>query len=145
MTSASSRDRGFSPASRVLLSLAAATVTIAGLYLARGVIGPLAIAALVVMVAHPLRQPLLRRGAPSALATAAVVAVSYLILIIMGTLLIVAVAQLVALLPQYADQLAAIEDQLVQQVSQLGLDVTALIEIPRLCSSKFPTRRRCSA
>ena len=42
---------GFSPASRVLLTLAAATIAIAGLYLARGPIGTLAIAALVVMVA----------------------------------------------------------------------------------------------
>ena len=113
---------GLSPASRVLLTLATATITIAGLYVARGVIGPIAIAALVVMVAHPVRRPLERRGVPSWLATAAVIVVAYLILVVMGTLLVVAVAQFVDLLPQYADRFAALEDQLVPLVSQIGLD-----------------------
>jgi AI-2 transport protein TqsA len=116
---------GFSPASRVLLTLAAAAITITGLYLARGVIGTFAIAALVVMVAHPVRHALERRGAPKPLATAAVIAVAYLILLIMGLLLIVAVSQFVSLLPQYADQFAAAEEQLVALVTQLGMDQTS--------------------
>ncbi|HEY5788010.1 MAG TPA: AI-2E family transporter [Microlunatus sp.] len=113
---------GFSPASRVLLTLAAATIAIAGLYLARGPIGTLAIAALVVMVAHPVRHRLERRGVPSPVATAAVIAVAYLILLIMGLLLVIAVSQFVGLLPQYADQFAALESQLVGLVTQLGVD-----------------------
>ena len=113
---------GLSPASRVLLTLATATITIAGLYLARGVIGPLAVAALVVMVAHPVRRPLERRGVPSWLATAAVIVVAYLILVIMGLLLVIAVAQFVDLLPQYADRFTALEEQLVPIISQIGLD-----------------------
>jgi AI-2 transport protein TqsA len=117
--------RGFSPASRVLLTLAAATVAIAGLHMARGVTAPLAIAALVVMVAHSVRVPLERRGVPSAVATAAVIAVAYLILLVMGVLLLIAVSQFVGLLPQYADQLAATESQLVAQVSKLGLDTSS--------------------
>ena len=115
---------GLSPASRVLLTLAMATVTITGLYLARGVIGPLATAALVVMVAHPVRRPLERRGVPSWLATAVVIVVAYLILVVMGLLLVVAVAQFVDLLPQYADQFAALEDQLVPVISKIGLDTS---------------------
>lgn len=115
---------GLSPASRVLLTLAAAVITIAGLYLARDVIGPLAVAALVVMVAHPVRRPLERRGVPSWLATAAVTAVAYLILVIMGLLLIIAVAQFVQLLPQYADRFTALEDEVVSLISRLGLDTS---------------------
>ena len=115
---------GFSPASRVLLTLAAATIAIAGLYLARGPIGTLDIAALVVMVAHPVRHRLQRRGVPSPVATAAVIAVAYLILLIMGVLLIIAVSQFVGLLPQYADQFAALENQLVGLVTQLGVGST---------------------
>lgn len=113
---------GLSPASRVLLTLAAATITIAGLYLAQGVIGPLAVAALVVMVAHPIRRPLERRGIPSWLATAAVVVAAYLILVVMGLLLVIAVAQFINLLPQYADQFAELEEQLVPMISKIGLD-----------------------
>ena len=121
-TPAVSTRGGFSPASRVLLTLAAATITIAGLYLARSVIGTLAIAALVVMVAHPVRHRLERRGVPSPVGTAAVIAVAYLILLIMGLLLIIAVAQFVGLLPQYAEQFAALESQLVGLVAQLGVE-----------------------
>ena len=51
---------------------------------------------------------------PSAVATAAVIAVAYLILLVMGVLLLIAVSQFVGLLPQYADQLAATESQLVK-------------------------------
>jgi AI-2 transport protein TqsA len=119
---APSTREGFSPASRVLLTLAAATITIAGLHLARGPIGTLAIAALVVMVAHPVRHLLERRKVPSAVATAAVIAVAYLILLIMGLLLVIAVSQFVGLLPQYAEQFAALESQLVGLVTQLGVD-----------------------
>ena len=104
---------GFSPASRFLLTLAAATITITGLYLSRGVVGPFAIAALVVMVAHPLRRPLQVRGVPAPLATAVVIVVAYLILLVMGVLLLVAVGQFVTLLPQYADSFSALESQLV--------------------------------
>lgn len=116
---------GFAPASRVLITLAAAALTVAGLYLSRGVIAPLAVAALVVMVSHPVRHPLLRRGVPAPLATAAVIALAYLILIIMGTLLLIAVAQFVNLLPQYADQFSDLEAQLVPYVQQLGLDTSS--------------------
>ena len=115
---------GFSPASRVLLTLAAAAITIAGLHLARAPIGTLAIAALVVMVAHPVRHLLERRKVPSPVATAAVIAVAYLILLIMGLLLVIAVSQFVGLLPQYASQFAALESQLVGVVSQLGVSTS---------------------
>jgi predicted PurR-regulated permease PerM len=115
-----SRRAEFSPASRVLITLAATTVAIIGLYLGRDLIGPFAIAALVVLVAHPVRFPLERKGIPSALATAAVIAVAYLILIVMGVLVIVSVAQFVALLPNYADQFSAAEDQVIAALKSVG-------------------------
>lgn len=113
--------RGLNPATRVLLTLAAAVLTVAGLYVARGVIGPLAVAALVVMVAHPLRRPLERRGVPASLATLTVVVAAYLILIIMAALLLVAVVQFVELLPDYSDRLLALQEQLLPLMTQLGL------------------------
>ena len=116
---------GFTPASRVLITLAAATIAVAGLYLSREVSGPLLIAALVVMVSHPVRHPLQRRGVPAPLATAAVIALAYLILVIMGVLLIIAVTQFVNLLPQYADQFADLENQLVPLITELGLNTSS--------------------
>ena len=47
-----------SPALRVLIGLAAAVVALVGLYFARDIIGPLAIGAVLVIICHPLRQPL---------------------------------------------------------------------------------------
>lgn len=120
------KGHGFSPASRVLLTLAAAAITIAGLYLSRGVIAPFAIAALVVMVTHPLRHPLERRGLPAPAATAAVIAMAYLILVVMGVLLLIAVSQFVNLLPQYADRFAGLQDQLAAAVAELGLDTSSV-------------------
>ena len=130
---------GFTPASRVLITLAAATLTVAGLYFSKGVIAPLAVAALVVMVSHPVRHPLQRRGVPAPLATAAVIALAYLILIIMGVLLLVAVAQFVNLLPQYADQFTKPTDDLVPTCSSSGWTPAVL----RRWSSRS-TRSSCS-
>ncbi|MDN5762077.1 MAG: AI-2E family transporter [Microlunatus sp.] len=123
---------GFSPASRVLITLAATTVAIVGLHLGRELIGPFAVGALVVLVAHPVRFPLERRGVPSAVATAAVIAVAYLILIVIGALVVVAVAQFVALLPSYADQFNAAERQVTETLSSLGFSADSAAQTGRL-------------
>ena len=115
------RTSTFSPASRVLITVSAAVVAIVGLSLGRGVVGPFAVAAVLVIVAHPIRTFLLVRRVPAVLATAAVIAVAYLILLVIGVLLIVAASQLASLIPAYADQLAAAEQQLVQTLQGLGI------------------------
>lgn len=111
----------FSPASRVLITVAAAVVAVVGLSLGRGVVGPFAVAAVLVIVAHPIRTHLLVRRVPAALATAAVIALAYLILLVIGVLLIVAASQFASLIPTYADQLAAAEQQLTQTLQSLGV------------------------
>ncbi|MGF6822928.1 putative PurR-regulated permease PerM [Microbacterium sp. ZKA21] len=80
-------DRSFSPSLRVLLSLAAAVVVIAGLSFAREIVGPIALAIVIVVICEPLRRPLERRGWPAWAGSAAVIAVAYIVLGIMGLLL----------------------------------------------------------
>ncbi|WP_460796064.1 AI-2E family transporter [Microbacterium sp. GXF0217] len=88
MTSpAPSTDRLLSPSLRVLLSLAAAVVVIAGLSFAREIVGPIALAIVIVVICEPLRSPLERRGWPSWAGSAAVIAVAYVVLGVMGLLL----------------------------------------------------------
>ena len=78
---------GLSPNLRVLLTLAAATVALAGVYFTREVFGPVALAIAIVVICEPLRRPLDRRGRPRWAGTTAVIALAYLILLAMGALL----------------------------------------------------------
>ena len=128
------RAAGLAPATRVLVTVGAAVAVVAGMYAGRGLIGPFAIAALIVMVCHPLRYPLERRGVPSAVATAAVIAGSYLILLVIGGLVVIAVVELVNLLPQYTGQLASAQSQLVATVEALGLDDTTASQLGQVLS-----------
>ena len=69
-----------SPTLRVLIGLAAAVIALAGLYFARELVGPLVLGAVMVIICHPVRHPLERRGWPRWAATTAVIVVAYLIL-----------------------------------------------------------------
>lgn len=72
---------------RVLLALAASVIVIAGLFLAREVVGPIALAIVIVVICEPIRMPLMRRGLPSWLGSLLVIVLAYIILLAMGALL----------------------------------------------------------
>ncbi|PWC05517.1 AI-2E family transporter [Agromyces badenianii] len=116
---------GLAHGTRVLLTLAAAVIVFAGIWFARDILAPAAVAAVVVIIAHPVRHPLERRGWPSWLATTAVIVVAYLILAALGTLLVVASAQFIAMLPDYADELAATVQAVSDWLASLGLSSDA--------------------
>jgi predicted PurR-regulated permease PerM len=119
-------DGGLAHGTRVLLTLAAAVVVFAGVWLARDVLAPAAVAAVVVIIAHLVRFPLERRGWPSWLATTAVIVVAYLILAALAALLVVASAQFVAMLPDYADELQRTATEIAGWLESLGAtDATA--------------------
>ncbi|WP_347271936.1 AI-2E family transporter [Microbacterium sp. H1-D42] len=90
------------PALRVLLTLAAATVTLLGVHLAQDLLTPLALALVIVIICEPIRRPLERRGWPRWTASTAVIVLSYLILAAMGVLLWIAGAQFVKLIESFA-------------------------------------------
>jgi AI-2 transport protein TqsA len=111
----------FSRAARILITVAAASITIWGLHSARDVIGPLVLAAVLTIVAHPLRYRLERWGWPRWIATAVVVLAVYLALAIFATLLAYAVTQFAQQLPDYADRLTAVSDQILGWVTAAGI------------------------
>ena len=68
----------------MLITVAAAVVAFAGVSFAREILVPVVVAAVVVIISHPVRHPLERRGWPSWAATTAVIVVAYLILAFLG-------------------------------------------------------------
>ncbi|WP_345800845.1 AI-2E family transporter [Microbacterium sp. AZCO] len=114
-----------SPALRTLLGLAAAVIALAGVSYARELVGPLALGAVIVIICHPVRFPLERRGWPRWLATTAVIVVGYLILAVMALLLFFAGAQFAQLVADYADELRASAQSVLQTLQSMGLDQEA--------------------
>jgi len=111
-----------SPGLRVLVVLATTVVVLAGVYFARSLIGPLALAVVLVVICEPVRRPLERRGWPRWTGTTAVILVAYLVLVVMGLLLWVAGVQFARLVADYVDQLRGSLDGFVAWLQSVGLD-----------------------
>ena len=120
-------DRMLSPSLRVLLLLAASTVTLAGVYFARDLFGPIALAIVIVVICEPLRRPLDRRGWPQWASTTAVIVVAYLILLSMGALLWLAGTQFARLVGDLVSQggLENTAAEVVGWLQTLGVDEEA--------------------
>ncbi|MFE6965079.1 AI-2E family transporter [Agromyces sp. NPDC057679] len=106
--------------SRMLVALAAAVVFFGGVWLARDLLATAALAAVVVIIAYPVRFPLERRGWPVWLASTAVIVVAYLILAVLAFLLVYAVGQFVAMLPELAEELGSTADGVIGWLQGLG-------------------------
>lgn len=72
---------------RVLLTLAASVVIIAGLSMAREIVGPIALAIVIVIICEPARGVLARRGLPAWVGSTLVIVLAYVILLAMGALM----------------------------------------------------------
>lgn len=98
---------------------------LAGLSFAREIVGPLALAAVIVIICHPLRHPLVRRGWPAWTATTAVIALAYLILAVLVLLLWFAGTQFARLVADFAGELQATARAVVSWLQAAGLDAQA--------------------
>ena len=119
------RPAGLARGTRVLITVAAAVVVFVGVWFAREILVPVAVAAVVVIIAHPVRRPLERRGWPGWLATTAVIALAYAILGVLVLLLVVASAQFIDMLPDYADELQATAAGVLDWLESLGFSTDA--------------------
>ncbi|WP_166846585.1 AI-2E family transporter [Isoptericola sp. BMS4] len=131
---------GLSPATRTLLSLGAAVVVLAGVHWTADVLAPVFLAAVIVIICHPVRFGLERRGWPRWTATAAVIAVAYLILALLVAMLVFAGVRFGALVRTYLDDLERSVTEIGGQLAALGLDsqvadaTTSVLEPSRLLS-----------
>ncbi|WP_417563970.1 AI-2E family transporter [Microbacterium sp.] len=111
-----------SPALQVLLALAATVVALAGLSFARDIVGPIALAVVIVIICHPIRHPLERHGWPRWAATSTVIGLAFVVLIGLALLLVFAGVQFARLVADYADDLEATGRNLVEWLGTFGLD-----------------------
>jgi AI-2 transport protein TqsA len=94
----------------VLLGLAAAVLTAAGLRGFAEIVGPVFLALVLTIAVSPLRRLLIRRGARKWLAGLIALAVVITLLLGLAAALALSVAQLANLLPEYEDKFAALVD-----------------------------------
>lgn len=111
-----------SPALRTLLALAAGAVVLAAVNAAAGVLAPLFLAAVIVIICHPVRFPLEARGWPRWAASTAVILVAYLILAALLAMLVWAGFRFAALVQSYIPQLADSVSEIEGQLEATGID-----------------------
>jgi predicted PurR-regulated permease PerM len=98
---------------------------LAGVFFARELVGPLALAIVLVVICEPVRRPLDRLGWPGWAGTTAVIAVAYLVLLAMGALLWLAGTQFARLVADFADELQDSVQSLLAWLQSAGLDQEA--------------------
>ncbi|WP_231495947.1 AI-2E family transporter [Cellulomonas sp. HZM] len=101
------RMSGKDHATRTLVALAAAVVVFVGVWAGRGFLAPLVLGAVVVVIAHPLRFPLERRGWPRWAATTVVIVAGWVILAGIIGLVAFGVVRFGSMIADYQDELAA--------------------------------------
>src|SRR3954471_7973967 len=112
----------------VLLSFAAATVIIAGLRGASGLVGPAFLALVLTIASYPMRR-WMDRHMPSWLASLLCLLFVYLMVVVLAICMIVATARFAHLLPQYEDEFNAQIKNLTDALDKLGVSSRELQDI----------------
>lgn len=110
-----------SPSVRTLVLVIAVLAVLAALWFAREIVAPLALAAVLVIIVHPIRHPLVRRGWPRWLATTVVITVAYLILAFLAALLVFAGYEFGVLVTDVLDELEAAAASLGDWLASIGI------------------------
>lgn len=121
--------QGLAPSTRTLLFFSAAIITLAGLHAARDVLAPLFLAAVLVIIVHPIRHPLERRGWHRAAATTMVIVVVYLILLALIAMLVFAGIQFGGLVQDYLTELQSSITDATAWLASIGVDQDAVNSI----------------
>jgi AI-2 transport protein TqsA len=104
----------------VLVGTAAAIVVLAGIRETSSIVGPVVLAMVLVIAVSPVREWLTRRRAPLWVIVAVPLALVIVFLLGMVAVLTVSVAQLVALIPTYSNELEALTADLQRRAAALG-------------------------
>jgi predicted PurR-regulated permease PerM len=106
----------------VLLSMAGVVIAVAGIRSVSDILGPVFLALMLTVTASPLSSWLRRRRAPVWVAGTALVVTVYLVLFGLGSALVLALARLIDLMPQYQSQFAQLRDDVARALENLGVD-----------------------
>jgi AI-2 transport protein TqsA len=115
----------------LLLGGAAAVIIVAGLRSFSEVVAPAFLALVLTICVHPVRRWMAAHRVPGWLATTAVIVTVYAILLALILALVVSIAKLAELLPQYQDDLQALVSDATSQLEKFGVDndqVTAITQ-----------------
>jgi predicted PurR-regulated permease PerM len=96
----------------ILLGIASLVVTVAGIRATAWLIGPMFLALIIVISVAPLQNWMLRKGLPRWLSVLALVVGVYAILLGVALIMIISIARLGGLVPQYAGQADALLNSL---------------------------------
>jgi predicted PurR-regulated permease PerM len=100
---------------------AAATIAVAGLRAIAWLVAPVFLALVVVIALTPVQRWLRRLGAPSWVATSVLLVLVWSILLSFVALLVLSIAQLAALLPDYADRAQTLINGVVTDLNHAGI------------------------
>ena len=126
-STSASRLSGAMPRALILLiGAAAAVVVVAGIRQVAWLVGPVFLALIIVIAAHPVQRWLRDRGWPSWVATLALVLVVYVGLLALFVVLFVSVGQLATVLPQYSAQFDALLASVQQSLAGFGIGQTQI-------------------
>ncbi len=120
-----------------ILVAAAAVVVLAGVSFAREIAAPLALAAVIVIIVHPIRRPLERRGWSRWAATTVVIVVAYLILAALAAMLAFAGIRFGALVVDYFSELSDTTQDVITWLSSLGLEEQAADTVASVLDPSF--------
>ncbi|GGF41069.1 AI-2E family transporter [Microbacterium sorbitolivorans] len=126
------------PAIRILVVLACSVIALGGMWLARDVIGPLAIGAVIVIICYPLGTAITRWGAPRWVGSTAVILLGYVILGVLAALLAFAITEFVRLVTELMPDLTRLTQQVYMWLRDLGVDaeigtqISAMLNTSRL-------------
>jgi len=112
----------------ILLGAGAAVLVLAGIRSTAWLIGPAFLALIVVIAIYPVHAWLRRRGWPDGLTTLVLVLLVVGVLVGFALVVVVSIAQLAALLPQYADRTDQLLSSVAGSLSGLGVDSGQLQE-----------------
>jgi AI-2 transport protein TqsA len=125
----------------ILLGLAAAVITVAGIRATAWLISPALLALIIVIVVSPVHNWLRRHGFPAWLATLGLVLLVYGVIITFGLVVVVSMTRLAGLLPQYTDRARVLAEQATDAAGRLGIrsgqlrDAASSVDPGKLMSS----------
>jgi AI-2 transport protein TqsA len=110
----------------IMLGLGGAVVAAFGISAAAAIVAPVFFALVLTICVHPLRVALERRGVPRGIATGSVITAVTLLLLTFGYAVLVAFGQFAALLPEFADEIAAWGADVAAWLASIGIGADGL-------------------
>src|SRR5688500_1680837 len=104
----------------LLMGFASGFLILAGLYFTAWLVGPVFLALMIVIAVAPVQSFLLRHGWPAWLATLALVVSVIALMLVFALVIVVSIARLAELLPQYSDRAGDLLQGLSRSLQKFG-------------------------